>query len=138
LYSGIGQLGSAMTGQGLTAQGQQQALANAVQQGLLMPGQAQQAGGQAYTAMNQDQINADMARYNYGQNLPYSMVSDYLQMLNGAQGGQISSTQQQTGGGRSKLTGALGGAATGATIGSAFGPIGTGIGAAGGALLSLF
>ena len=134
---GLGNLGQSGIGQGIQGYGQSAALTPTVQQGLGAAGQMVEQIGQQRTADQQAQIDADQARWNYQQQLPYSMVSDYLQLLQGAPGGQTSSTM--SGGGGSRLGGALGGAATGAALGSAFAPgIGTGIGAAGGALLGLF
>ncbi|HKX56978.1 MAG TPA: hypothetical protein VJN01_12785, partial [Xanthomonadales bacterium] len=79
-----------------------------------------------------------MARWNFQQQLPYSMLSDYMSLLAGAPGGTTASTMyggQQT---SNPLMGALGGASSGAAVGSMFGPWGTGIGAIGGGLLGLF
>lgn len=136
LQSQLANLGQQGQNNALTSLGQSQALAGAVQNANLLPGQAMQGIGQQLTADQQAQINADMAKYNYGQNLPYSMLSDYMQLLQGAPGGQTSSSQ--SGGGGNRLTGALGGAATGAALGSAFPVVGTGIGAGLGALYGLF
>lgn len=131
-----GQLGSNIYGQGMTGLGQAAALAPTVQQALGMPGQTLLGIGQQTQAQNQAQIDAEINRWNYSQNRPYTMMSDYLAMLNGAQGG--TTTAQQSGGGGNRMTGALGGAATGAAMGSMFGPMGTGIGAGAGALYGLF
>lgn len=137
LLSGMAGLGSNMYGTGLTGLGQNLALTGGVQQAGLTPGQAVAGVGAQYEGMQQDQINANMAKYNYGQNLPYTMISDYLAMLNGAQGG--STTAQQSGGGSNRAMGALGGAASGAAMGTAIAPgMGTAIGAGAGALYGLF
>lgn len=136
MQSGMGNLGANMLGTGIQGLGQATALTPTLQGALAAPGQLINQLGQQQTANNQQQIDADVNRWNYNQNLPYSMVSDYLAMLNGAQGG--TSVSQQSGGGGSKAMGALGGAASGAAIGSMFGPVGTGVGAAGGALYGLF
>lgn len=131
-------LGSNFYGQGLTALGQSSALTNGVQQAQLAPGQIINQIGQQRTADQQAQLSDQVNRYNYQQNLPYTMISDYLSLLNGAQGGQTTS-QQSGGGGSNRAMGALGGAGTGAMIGSAFAPgIGTAIGAGAGALYGLF
>lgn len=133
---GLGNLGQSGIGQGITGYGQSAALTGGVQQGLGAAGQMVEQIGQQRTADQQAQLDAEINRWNYNQQLPYSMISDYLQLLQGAPGGQTSSTMQ--GGGGSRLGGVLGGAATGAALGSAFPVVGTGLGAGAGALLGLF
>lgn len=138
LSQGIGNLGSNFYGQGNTALGQSAALAGGVQQAQMAPGQMINQIGQQQTADQQAQLQDQVNRWNYQQNLPYTMISDYLSLLNGAQGGQTTA-QQSGGGGSNRMMGALGGAGTGAAIGSAFAPgIGTAIGAGAGALYGLF
>lgn len=77
--------------------------------------------------MTEDQaqrlIDADMQRWNFGQQQPWQNLSNYANIIQGLPGGYGTSTQ--SGGGPSRLSGALGGAATGFGIG---GPIGAGIG----------
>lgn len=136
LYSGIAGAGNSMLGTGITGMGQASALNQGAQQGLLTGGQVQQQLGQGMTADAQAQRDAEVNRWNYNQNLPYTMIQDYLAALNGAQGGQT--TSQQSGGSSNRLTGALGGAATGAALGSVVPGLGTGIGAGVGALYGLF
>lgn len=139
MAQGQGALGSSFYGQGNTALGQGAALAPGVQGAMAAPGQMMQGIGQQQTADAQAQIDAEMARYNYGQNLPYSMIQDYLNTLNGAASlGGTQQSQQSGGGGSSRATGALGGAATGAMVGSAVPGIGTAMGAGVGALYGLF
>lgn len=137
LYQGINNNALSLYGSGMAGLGAASQLVPGQIQSQALPGQIQQGIGQQQTADQQALINSDMARYNYNQNLPYSMISDYLQLLNGAQGGQTTANQQQTGGGSSRLTGALGGAATGAAIGSVVPGIGTAIGAGVGGLYGL-
>lgn len=137
LYSGLGSLGSNLYQSGLTGLGQNQALAGSVQGALQSGGNLITGIGQQRTADQQAQLDAQVNRYNYQQNLPYTMVQDYLAALNGAQGGMTTS-QQSGGSSGNRLTGALGGAATGAALGSAFPVVGTGIGAGLGALYGLF
>lgn len=136
LYGNQANLGANMMQNGQTAMGQATALGPTAWQSIFAPGQQAQQIGQQQTADQQAQIDAAMKQYNYQQNLPYTMMSDYLQLLQGAPGGQTTSTQ--SGGGGSRVTGALGGAATGAAIGSVVPGIGTGIGAGVGALYGLF
>lgn len=93
--------------------------------------------GQQQTADAQREIDAQIARYNYNQQLPFTQISDYLQLLQGAPGGTTSSMASQSGGGN-RFTGVLGGAMTGAGLGSMFGPWGVGIGGGLGALSGLF
>lgn len=138
MQQATGALGSSMYGQGVTGLGQSAALASGVQQGLTLPGQVIQGIGQQKTEDAQAQLSDQVARWNYEQNLPYTMLQDYLTQLQGGASLGGTQTARQSGGGSSRATGALGGAATGAAIGSAFGPVGTGIGAAGGALYGLF
>lgn len=131
-----GQLGSSIYGAGLTGLGQSQALAGAAQGALAGPATALGGIGAANQQQAQSVLTDNINRWNDQQNLPYTMISDYLGLLNGASGGQTVSSQ--SGGGTSKVTGALGGAATGAAIGSVVPGIGTGIGAGVGALYGLF
>ena len=87
---------------------------------------AQGEAGAAEDAYAQAQIDADLAKYNYDANKDYNWTSQYLGLLNGANGG--SSTQ--TGPRPNPITGALGGGIAGLGLGSSlFG--------AGGALSSL-
>ena len=122
-----GGLGQGLFGEGMTAAGRLAALAPTVQQSLLMPGQTLEQIGQQRTADEQAQIDANLQRWNYEQQLPYSMMSDYLAMLNASQGGTTASTMSGQQGGGNRMMSALGGAATG----SMFGPWGA---LAGGAL----
>jgi len=65
--------------------------------------------------MLQDQINADMARWNYNQNIPYDQLARYMQMIQGTYGGTTQqsvpnpSTSQQVLGGILAGAGLLGG-----------------------------
>lgn len=133
-----GGLGQGLFGSGLESVGRGTALAPTAQQGLLTPGMAAEQIGQQRTADEQAQIDAEMQRWNYGQQLPYSMISDYLAILSGAPGGTTASTMSGPSQQRSALMGGLGGAMSGAGMGSMFGPWGTAIGAIGGGLYGLF
>ena len=133
-----GELSSGLYDTGMTAAGRGLAFTPQMLQSLGYPGQLASQIGTQLTADQQSQINADMARWNFQQQLPYSMLSDYMSLLAGAPGGTTASTMyggQQT---SNPLMGALGGASSGAAVGSMFGPWGTGIGAIGGGLLGLF
>lgn len=92
--------------------------------------------GQGYDQYNQSLINANINKWNYNQNVDWDYLSNYIALLNGAQG-NTSVTKTPTNG-MSPFTGALGGAMGGASLGSMFGPLGTGIGAIGGGLLGGF
>jgi hypothetical protein len=78
--------------------------------------------GSEQQAQAQNAINAQIAKYNYGQTLPYNQLNTYLGEISGNYGNTSSLTspyfQQQTGG----LNGALGGAASGAALGTAVAP----------------
>lgn len=91
----------------------------------------------AYQQQAQNILSGNNALYNANQQQPYQNMNWLNGILNGSMSlnSQNSSTQQS--GGVSKLGGALSGAAAGAMAGSAFGPIGTGVGAVGGALVSV-
>lgn len=136
-----GQLGSGMYGQGMEATGRGTALAPGAQQMFGYPGQTMAGIGNQQQAQNQAQINADMARWNYNQQLPYSMLSDYLGILSGAPGGTTSSMSSGPSGGGNSLMSGLGGAMSGYGMGSGLatalglsGPWGWGGAALGGAL----
>lgn len=103
--------------------------------------------GTAQQGLSQNTINDQVARYNYGQTLPYNLLDQYL----GGVSGNFGSTQslstpyfsQQTGGLGGAVTGGLGGAAAGALAGTYLFPgvgtlLGAGIGAGAGGLLGGF
>lgn len=88
------------------------------------------AAGQGLDAYNQQQINANIDKYNYNQNAPMDWIGNYLGLLGQAPWGQTATAQQPA---PNAFTSALGGAAAGAGIGGALGgPAGAGIGALGG------
>lgn len=124
------QLGQGLYGQGLESAARGVALAPQTQQMGFMPGQVAEGIGQQRTADQQAQTDADMARWNYQQNLPYTQMADYLALLQGAPGGSTSGamTSPQTG----SLLGRVGGSAL-AGYGMAGAP-----GAFAGGLLGLF
>lgn len=139
LQTGTANLGANMFQTGQQGLGQQVALGPAAYQGIVAPGQTVQGIGQQLTADQQAQRDAEVQRWNYQQNLPYSMLSDYLQQLQGGAALGGTQTARSSGGsGSNRMTGALGGAATGAAIGSVVPGIGTAIGAGAGALYGLF
>lgn len=98
--------------------------------------------GSAQTARNQANINADVERYNYGQNLPLTKLQAFSQLLQGFGGGTTTNTQTGSGSFLSNALGAgmlgnsiynLAGGAAG--LGGLFGGAGM-LGGAGGALAS--
>lgn len=111
--------------------------------GLLPQTQAAQTAGAVTTSgvgdvqqnMNQQNINAKVAGYNYDQLAPFLQSQELISLLSGIPGGSnttVGNTSQP-----SQAQSALGGAAAGASLGSAIMPgIGTGIGAGIGGLLS--
>lgn len=113
LQAGAG-IGTNMLGMGLDAAGRAAALAPQVQQMGFVPGQMAERIGQQRTADNQAQIDADIARWNYGQQLPYNQMSDYLALLNAAPGGSTASAMSAPG--RSTLGSMLGGGLMGAGL----------------------
>lgn len=93
--------------------------------------------GSVYDAQNQANINADVNKYNYNQNLPALTLNQYISQLTGEAGrygtatGQAYTTNPQG----SPVLGALGGAAAGAALGASIaGPLGAAPGIGLGAL----
>lgn len=115
-----------------------------VQQAQLAPALTTSGVGDVRQALAQALLGEQAGNFNLDQMLqiaPYLQAKDLLGVLQGLPGG--STTTSSTGTGTStanvpqpnRAMQALGGAATGASLGSMFGPIGTGVGAAGGAVL---
>lgn len=102
---------------------------------------AAQQVGMNRDARAQGQVNADIARWDYGQNQPLGKLQAFAGLLQGQAGGGQSSSQTTNASGQSGFgkaaTGALGGAATGAALGSVVPGIGTAVGAIGGAAVGL-
>lgn len=101
------------------------------------PGQTMLGVGGAYEQLQQQQIDADRERFDFGQNAQWNNLSRFAAMMNGLPDFS-SQTQTTSGPGRSRGMGLLGGAASGASMGSAFGPWGTAIGGGIGGLMGLF
>lgn len=110
------------------------ALAPGVDAGIYTP--AQMLSGVGGQVQNQEQANiqGDINRFNYNQNLPWDQLARYQQMIQGNYGGSSQTTQPYY---QNQAAGALGGAASGAMLGSTFGPWGTAIGAGVGGLTGL-
>lgn len=82
------------------------------------------AVGSAREGIAQDQISADIDRYNYDQQLPYNNLLNYLSMIQGQYGGSATATGSASR--RSNpLLGALGGAGTAAGLASSAGLFGS-------------
>lgn len=94
--------------------------------------------GEAREGYNQDQINADIDRFNFDQQNPYNKLLNYLSMIQGNYGSSATATNPYGSTRRNPITGAIGGAMSGAQLGSMFGPVGTGIGGIAGLFSGLF
>lgn len=98
------------------------------------------AGSMANMGFGANGALAGLGEYMHGVDVSNDPRMRQYQFLTGAMAGMphgSTTTATQTNG-HNGVTGALGGAATGAQIGSAFGPWGTGIGAAAGGLMGMF
>ena len=109
------------------------ALSPTIGQALTAPAAALDAVGSQRRADTQQQINDNVQQWNFAQNLPSAMLSQYMNLIQGNWGGTNSATSTGTGGtSSSPLSGALGGAMSGWQLGSMIpggGPVGAGIGA---------
>ena len=86
-----------------------------------IPANNQVAAGGALQQQNQNEINADMAKWNYDQNLPYQKLNSYLASVGGNYGQSGTTTGTQTGNTYSNPTGqAVGGVAS---LASVLGPL---------------
>lgn len=92
--------------------------------------------GAAYDQQQQNLIDADIARWNYNQNLPANKLNQYLGQISGSYGGTSStSTPSNRNALASGLLGAGSGALTGFAVGGPVGAaIGGGLGLLGGGL----
>lgn len=96
--------------------------------------------GSRYEDLYGRQLQDDINRFDYYQNLPYQNLDEYIARIQGAYPGQGQSSSSQ-GPGPNRAAGALGGGLAGAQIGSQIYPgvgtaIGAGVGALGGYFLS--
>lgn len=69
-------------GQGLQAMTQASALAPSIDQGLYMPGQQMYNAGTSQQQQQQNEINADISKWNFGQQTPENMLSWYSSLTN--------------------------------------------------------
>lgn len=124
-------------------------LGRAMQAGQMIPGMdnARYAGadrlmglGQFYQQRAQNDLNAQIDRWNAEQARPWENAARYAAIVGGAGGlgGTMSSTTATPSVAPPLSNRILGGAAVGGGLGSAFGPVGAGIGALGGAGLGYF
>lgn len=120
-------------GQNLAALYQTLGLTPTIQAAQTTPAGTLGAVGDVQQAQNQAGINAAQQAFNFDQYGKYLQSKDILSLIQGIPGGSTVSTANVPQ--ANPWTQALGGAATGASIGSMFGPIGTGVGAVGGAAL---
>lgn len=121
-------------GQNLSALYQMLGLTPQIQAAQAQPAATLGAVGDVQQAMDQAKINEAMSNFNFDQYGNYLKSKDILSLLQGLPGGSTVSTANnppQAPIGQQ----ALGGALTGAQMGSMFGPMGMGIGAAGGAIM---
>jgi len=84
-----------------------------VLQASQMPFQAQQQAGAQLQGQNQNEINADISKWDYGQQLPMNMLDWYSSLVQGNNWGGSTTGTQKTNTSSNPITGALGGAATG-------------------------
>lgn len=121
---------------GLTGmQGAIQANPGVQSQQLFQPGVMSVVGAQERD-INQAQLNEQIQKFYTGQALPFLQAQELMSLIQGMPGGATTSTATGSVPGVNPVMSGLGGAAAGASVGSMFGPIGTGVGAAGGGLLS--
>jgi hypothetical protein len=120
-------------GQNLAAMYQALGLAPTLQTMQAAPAATLAAVGEQQQAMEQARINEAIQNFNFDQLGGYLQAKDILSLVQGMPGGTNISTANVPK--ASPFSQALGGAATGASVGSIFGPIGTGVGAVGGAAL---
>lgn len=114
------------------------ALAPGVDAGIYTPAQMLSGVGGQIQSQDQANIQGDINRFNYNQNLPWDQLARYQQMIQGNYGGTSTTTQPYY---QNSMAGGLGGAVAGGIAGNALassslgtamgltGPWGIGIGA---------
>jgi hypothetical protein len=124
--------------QGLQQAGQWAQAEPGFYQASLAPMQTELAAGDILGQRAQNDLNAQIAQYNAQQAYPWQQLEREAAILAGA--GQLGGTQvtAQTPQQAPTLQRLLGGALVGGGLGSSFGPVGTGVGALGGAGLGYF
>lgn len=106
-----------------------------VQQGQVQPALTTSGVGDVQQNLQQQQIDAAQQKYWLDQLLPLIQGQALAGIAGGLPGGSTVSTGSVPQAQKPGASSLLGGALSGAAIGSAFGPIGTGVGALGGAVL---
>jgi hypothetical protein len=102
---------------GLQTQTQNMALAPQQLAAQLMPAQLTSGVGEARRGMNQANIDADVARWNFEQMQPMNVLDWYSNLVQGNNwGGTTNMQTRSSGGGSSPLAGAAGGAMLGSQI----------------------
>lgn len=89
--------------------------------------------GDVRQGMAQSLLGERVGNFSYDQLAPFLQSKEIMSLLTGLPGGSTTSTASAPQ--KNMLTSSLGGAASGASLGSMFGPVGTGVGAVGGAIL---
>lgn len=135
IFSTAATMGSQAYGQGLEAQSRAMALSPQVLAALQQPAMSMDVVGQQQQAYQQDLINAEMQKWNFGQTAPWQALTQYQNLVQGNYGGSTFGETLAPAPKSNKAMSAMGGAAAGAAIGSAFPGIGTGIGALAGLIL---
>ena len=87
----------------------------------------QAAVGQAYDQQAQNVLNANMERWNFNQERPYSALDRYMQQIAGNYGQSTNSTTKNPATGGNPIGGALGGAMAGGSILGPWGALGGGL-----------
>ena len=107
-------------------------LAPSLQQQQLTKGGAEAAVGDVQQQQKQNEINAEIAKYNFNQMAPAEQAQLLVSLLGGIPGGTTTATGNVPT--PNPITGALGGAASGAALGSVIPGVGTAVGAGVGGL----
>lgn len=112
---------------------------SAISKGLLSGSAAQYDAGTLQQQQQQQQINADLQKWAYENNVDLNTLLAYKELISGNMGGKNVTTTETSGGGGSGLgaaIGSLGGAAVGGMYGGAGGAgVGSGVGGQIGGLL---
>ena len=137
-YARRQQMQQAIMEGGLQRAGQWSQLMPTLDEAQYAPAERLSAIGQMYTDRDQKGIDEAVKRWNVQQAQPWENLQRFNAISTGA--GSLGATTLGTQPGPtqpSTLQRLFGGAAAGAGLGSMFGPVGTGVGAAGGGLLGM-
>ena len=137
-----GDVASRLSFQNLTNERQLQqnapALIGAGAQLQQVPNQILGQVGDVRRSLEQEQLNAEIARFKEAAEAPFRPLFPLASIIQGTNVGQTTKFEGGGGGLGGAIQGGLGGAASGAAVGSFFGPPGTAIGAGLGGLLGAF